>query len=208
MKLKTTMVGLVCAAAGAAVVSVTVAEPQDPAPQFQLPPGWTEADMQACIIAGTPGQPHAELLTQAGVWEGTGQMWMGPGSEPMAFDCTMTVTPMMDGRYIKTQMAGDMPGMGPYTGLGISGYDNVAARHVSIWVDNHSTGIMRGTGDQSADGTLTWAYEHMCPVTRKPTVMREIERIDGNKRTLEMHGKDPKSGVEYKIMAFELARKP
>ena len=32
-------------------------------PEMKLPPGWTEEDMKACMIAGTPGKMH-ELLTK------------------------------------------------------------------------------------------------------------------------------------------------
>ena len=55
--------------------------------------------------------------------------------------------------------------------------------------------------------TLTWKYTYNCPL-QGPTVMREIEtRPDANTKTIEMHGKDPKSGKEYKMMVLELTRK-
>ena len=102
----------------------------------KLPPGWTEADMQACMLAGTPGKEHEQLAKDAGVWQGKNTMWMCPGAEPVKSECTYTVTPIMDGRYIKGEMAGEMPGMGPFTGFGISGFDNVSKKYVSTWIDN------------------------------------------------------------------------
>jgi hypothetical protein len=68
---------------------------------------------------------------------------------------------------------------------------------------------MNGTGDLSADGkTLTWNYTANCPITRKPTVMREIEHISSDTtRKGEMFATDPKSGKEYKMMVIELTKK-
>ena len=41
----------------------------------------------------------------------------------------------------------------------------------------------------------------------REVALREIERIiDKNTRTLEMHGTDPKSGKEYKMMDMKLTR--
>ena len=179
-------------------------------PEFKLPPGWTEADMQACMIAGTPGEQHKFLSRGVGVWDGKNTMWMSPGAEPMTCEVTCTVTSLMDGRYVHSEMKGEMPQMGPYHGMGITGYDNVAGRYVSTWVDNHSTGIMNGTGKLSKDGkVMTWEFSYHCPVTKKPTVLREVETITGaDTKTLEMFGKEPKSGKEYKMMRIELTRKP
>lgn len=135
-------------------------------------------------------------------------MWMAPDSEPIVSEGGSTVTSIMEGRYIQVEMTCDMPGMGPYSGLGIYGFNNVTEQFESVWVDNHSTGMMRGMGELSSDGTTTtWTYNYVCPLTDKPCKMREIERIiDKNTRTLEMHGTDPKSGVEYKMMEMKLTR--
>lgn len=217
-------IGLAAALAVAGVVgSFAVAEPAKDAgavagaavggaqqqQQMQLPPGWTMADMQACIDAGTPGPMHQWLAKGAGTWNGKTTMWMYPGSEPMVSECKSVVTAVMDGRYVKCEMSGEMPGMGPFTGFGLYGYDNVAGKFVSTWVDNQSSGIMNGTGELSSDGkVLTWNFSYMCPVTKKPTVMREVETITGeNSKTLEMWTVEPKSGKEYQMCRIEFTRK-
>jgi hypothetical protein len=97
-------------------------------PEFKLPPGWTEADMQACMLAGTPGEMHKKLAADAGVWVGKNTMWMAPGAEPMVSDSKTTVTPILDGRFVRLEMAGEMPGMGPYNGFAISGATTMSAR--------------------------------------------------------------------------------
>lgn len=176
----------------------------------QLPPGWTEADMQACGEAATPGQQHQRLAENLGVWHGKTTMWMTPGAEPMKSECTATITSLYDGRFTKSEISGDMPGMGPFNGFAIYGYDNVMQQFQSSWISNCSTNIMTGTGKMSSDGkTITWQYTHSCPINKKPTTMREIERRTGKDTfTLETHGVDPKSGKEYKMMEIAFTRKP
>jgi hypothetical protein len=178
--------------------------------QPQLPPGWTEADMQACMEAGTPGPMHAHLAESIGVWKGKTTMWMAPGAEPIKSECTSTITAMMDGRFIKCETAGDMPGMGPFNGFGLYGFDNVSEKFQSTWIDNCGTGMMVGTGELSSDGdTLTWTYTYNCPITKKPVKMREVDRRTGkDTSTLEMYNTDPKSGKEYKMMEIALTRVP
>jgi hypothetical protein len=134
---------------------------------------------------------------------------MGPGAEPMQAESTTTITPIMGGRYTKVDVKGEMPGgTGPFEGFGIYGYDNVTQKFTASWIDNMSTGIAQGTGELSPDGkTLTITYKYTCPVTKKPTTMREVHTHTGeNTRTLEMWGIEPKSGKEFKAMKVELTK--
>ena len=199
------------AAAGSFAIADASKEEKSPAgapAEMKLPPGWTMEDMQACIQAATPGKEHEYLASEAGVWKGKTTMYM-PGSEPMTSECVSTVTPIMDGRYIKCEIKGDMPGMGPFEGLGLYGFDNVSKKYVSSWIDNHGTGMMTGTGELSDNGkVMTWNYDFHCPVTKKAAIMREVETVTGpNTKRLEMFGPDPKTGKETKMMTIEFTKK-
>ncbi|MBC7772646.1 MAG: DUF1579 domain-containing protein [Pyrinomonadaceae bacterium] len=179
-------------------------------PEMQLPPGWTSEDMEACTKAGTPGKMHQDLAKDVGVWRGQTTMWMGPGMDPMPkSECTDTVSLAMDGRFLKCEMAGDIPGMGPFTGLGFTGFDNVTQKYVGTWMDNHSTGIMTGVGEASQNGkVMTWNFTYNCPITKKTAVMRQVEtRTSDTAKTLDMFTTDPKSGKEYKCMHIEFTKK-
>ncbi len=177
--------------------------------QFPLPPGWTEADIKACEDAGTPGPNHLHLAEGAGVWNGKSTMWMYPGAEPIVSECSSTITPILDGRFTKCEMSGSTP-MGPFTGFGIYGFDNITEKFQSTWIDNCSTTIMIGTGEPSSDGsTMTWTYKYTCPVSKKPVTLREIERTHGkDSKSFEMYGIDPKSGKEFKMMEVAVTRRP
>ncbi len=204
-----TVAGLVAVGSSAFADAPKDAKATEKQPEMKLPPGWTQEDMQVCILAGSPGKNHEHLAKEVGAWQGKSTMWMAPGAEPVKSECTTTLTPVMDGRYIKCEMEGEMPGMGPYSGMGLYGYDNVSQKFVSTWIDNMSTGIINGTGELSSDGkTLVWNSTVNCPMTKKPTALREIETITGeNTKTLEMHSTDPKSGKEFKMMSIELTKR-
>jgi hypothetical protein len=170
----------------------------------------SEADMKACMEAGTPGPQHEHLAKAAGTWAGHVKMWMSPEmTEPMESECTTVISSMMDGRFTKCETTGEMPGMGPFNGFGINGYDNVAKKFQSTWIDNCGTTMMQGTGDLSADGkTMTWTYNYTCPITKKATTMRQVEKVTGkDTMTLEMYGSDPHSGKEFKMMEIACTRR-
>jgi len=179
---------------------------QDPGGAPPLPPGWTQADWDKCMAAGMPGSMHEWLGKGVGSWKGTSTMWMAAGAEPMTSPVTAKCEKVMDGRFTRCEYSGDMAGM-PFNGLGFFGYDNVSKKFVASWMDNCGTGIMRGEGKQTADGKgIEWTYEYNCPIAG-PSKMTEIERrADDNTMTLEAHGKDPKSGKEYKMMYIEMKR--
>lgn len=195
----------VCAVAASAVIAAAGDEEGMP-----LPPGWTAEDMKAMIAAGTPGEMHQRLAKSEGAWVGKSRMWLAPGApEPLAGECTLTNTVLMDGRYAQGEMDGEMPGMGPFRGLGIVGFDNVTQKFVGSWIDNMSTGIMNGVGEPSKDGkTLSWTFTYNCPIRRAPAVMRQVETYpDADTMIFEMWATDPKSGQEYKCMRIDFTRK-
>jgi hypothetical protein len=206
------VISIACALA--VVASLAMAEAQNTQsagqPEFKLPPGWTAEDMEACMLAATPGEEHKKLAAAAGTWHGKVTMWMAPDTEPMpASDCTAKITSIMDGRFTKCEWSGEMPGMGPYNGFGLYGFDNVTKKYTAIWIDNHGTSIMRGEGERSANGkVLTLTYTHSCPITKKPAQIRSVETVTGpDTKTLEMFATEPKSGKEYKMMRGELTKK-
>lgn len=197
--------------AGALTLVPAKAVSIDPPPaevEIDLPPGWTMEDIVAYVNAGTPGPMHAHLREGVGTWDARVTMWKAPDSEPIVSSGRVNTTAIMGGRFTQVDMLGEMPGMGPYRGMGIYGYNNVSQQFEAIWIDDHSTNMMRGTGQLARDGkTLTWDFAYMCPIRMAPTVMREIERVeDQDTRSLEMHGADPKTGVEYKMMVIEFTR--
>lgn len=202
------------AGVGLAVVlgSIAFAEPakdDKPAkqPEMQLPPGMTEEDMKAFTEAATPGKMHRLLADGAGEWTAKCTAWMAPDTDPTTSEGSAKGTMIMGGRFLQLEFKSEMMGEA-FTGLGLYGYDNVAKKFSSTWIDNMGTAMLQGTGGLSEDGkVLTWKYTYHCPIAKKLVTMREVETMAGpNSRKLEMYGPEPKSGKEYKMMVIELTR--
>ena len=100
-------------------------------PEAKLPPGWTEADLKAFMEAATPGDMHKRLVADAGTWQGKNTMWMAPDAKPIETEATTIITPILDGRFTRLEMKGEMPGMGPYHGLAVQGFDNIEQKFIS-----------------------------------------------------------------------------
>lgn len=178
-------------------------------PAAAQPAGPSAEDMKCYMEAGTPGKMHEFLAKNVGTWSGKNKMWMAEGAEPMVSECTSTTTAMMDGKFFKCEISGDMGPMGPFTGTGITGFDNVSQKFQSSWVDNMGTGMMFGTGELSADQkVLNWKFTYNCPITKKPTTMRQVETYTNKDAfTMEMFATDPHTNKEYKCMEIAFTRK-
>src|SRR5262249_37447135 len=159
------------------------------------PPQMTKeqaAMMEKMTKAATPGPQHAMLKALEGTWTATIKSQMDPAA-PMETEVgTSVVTTLMDGRYSQEQVSSTMMGA-PFSGMGITGYDNVIGKFVSIWIDNMGTGVMRSEGTADASGkVISWSTVMSDPVTGKPTKSRMVTTIvDNDHHTLEMYGVPP-----------------
>jgi hypothetical protein len=94
------------------VLAAAFAHDDKAQPEMQLPPGWTMEDVQACMAAGQPGSQHEKMQAMAGTWKAKNQMWMAPETEAMVSEGEWKCSGMFGGRYMKTEVKGEMPGMG------------------------------------------------------------------------------------------------
>jgi hypothetical protein len=172
----------------------------------------TSADQQAMMDkmmkAATPGPQHAMLAKMAGEWNASVKFMMDPAQGWQESQSTSTVTSLMDGRYCQEVTNGQMMGM-PFSGQGLTGFDNVTGKYVSTWIDNMGTGIMTSVGTADASGkVITWVGTMSDPVTGKMTKERMITTIvDDNHHTFEMYSVPPGQKKEMKTMTIEYTRK-
>jgi uncharacterized protein DUF1579 len=176
------------------------------------PPKAPSADQQAMMDkmmkAATPGPQHEMFTKMAGEWSTTVKFLADPTQPMQESQGTSTITTLMDGRYCQEVATGQMMGQ-PFSGMGITGYDNVMGKYVSTWIDNMGTGIMTGTGTANASGkVITWSGTMSDPVTGKPTKERMVTTIaDDNHHTFEMYGIPPGGKKEMKMLTIEYSRK-
>jgi Protein of unknown function (DUF1579) len=165
-----------------------------------------EAEMEAYHKLAIPGAPHRLLASMAGSWTTMTKSWMEPGKPPMESAGTCEQKMILGGRYLYQEFSGDMMGM-PFTGIGITGYDNHKQRYVSTWMDSMSTGIYFFEGLSGADDkTITMECRADDPV-RGPMKWRSVTKIlDHNTHRFKMYGTD-KSDKEQKMMEITYSRK-
>jgi len=167
-----------------------------------------QAMMEKMMKAATPGPQHEMLKKMAGEWNAKVTSMMDPSKPAQVENSTSTLTMLMDGRYCQEVVSGQMMGQ-PFSGMGITGYDNVLGKYVSTWIDNMGTGIMTSVGTPDASGkVINWSGTMNDPVTGKPSKERMVTTIkDDDHHTFEMYGTPPGGKKEMKMMTIEYSRK-
>jgi hypothetical protein len=162
--------------------------------------------MEVYTKLATPGEPHKALASMAGRWNTKIRSWMEPDKPPMESTGTSEQKMILGGRFLQQEFHGEMMGS-PFTGIGVTGYDNHTQKYVSTWIDSMGTAILFFEGTGSADGkTITQECGYDDPI-KGPIKWRSVTRIvDDNNHVFEMYGTD-KSNKEEKMMEITYTRK-
>ncbi|MEK6642744.1 MAG: DUF1579 domain-containing protein [Planctomycetota bacterium] len=166
-----------------------------------------EAMMKKMAEMGTPGPHHKHLDAMAGNWETSTRFWMAPGQEGEVTKGTCKRKWILGGRFLTEEFEGEAMGQ-PFSGFGVSGYDNVSKKYVSTWADTMTTGIMSSTGTCDAAGKLfTYMSESNDCMTGQLKKVRCVTRVASeSKHVFEMYDKDPE-GKEFKSLEVIYTRK-
>lgn len=165
-----------------------------------------DAMMQMYKELGTPSEPHKRFATLEGTWVTTSKEWMEPGKPAMESAGTADFKMLLDGRFLQQQYNGSMMGQ-PYSGIGVTAYDNLRKKYVSTWMDSMSTGIFTMEGTGSADGkTITLKGQHAEPGGGMMNHRAIWRLVDANTQTFEMYGAS-KGKKEMKMMEITYTRK-
>ena len=165
-----------------------------------------QAMMEMYQKLATPGEPHKQLASLAGSWITKTKEWMEPGKPPTEAAGSAEMKMLLDGRFLQQDFTSEMMGQ-PYTGMGITGYDNLRKKYVSIWLDTMGTSpfMMEGTG--SADGkTITLKGQHTEPGGGKMTHRAVWKIVDSNTQTFDMYGAHHGT-KETKVLEITYTRK-
>jgi hypothetical protein len=166
-----------------------------------------QAMMEMYKKLATPGEPHKQLASLAGSWTTTTKEWMEPGKPPLESTGSVEMKMLLGGRFLQQDFNGDMMGQ-PYSGIGITAYDNLGKRYVSTWIDTMSTGIFTMEGTASADGkTITLRGQHDEPGGGRMAHRAVWKIVDSNTQTFDMYGTH-RHGKEMKMMEITYTRKP
>ncbi|MGQ0812610.1 MAG: DUF1579 domain-containing protein [Nitrospiraceae bacterium] len=170
-----------------------------------------QVDMQAMMETyqklATPGEPHKQLASMSGSWNTKTKSWMEPNKPPREETGACEQKMVMDGRFLHAECTGNMMGQ-PFTGIGVTGYDNHTKKYVSTWMDSMGTGIYFMEGTAGADGkTITQTGSYNDPI-EGPMKLRAVTKlVDENTETFTMYGTG-KRGKDMKMMEITYTRKP
>lgn len=169
-----------------------------------------QMDMQAMMDTykklATPGEPHKLFASLAGSWTTNTKEWMEPGKPPTESTGSAEMKMLLDGRFLQQDITSVMMGQ-PYSGIGVSAYDNLRKRYISTWIDSMGTGIFVMEGTASADGkTITLKGHHAEPGGGQMSHRAVWKIVDNNTQTFDMYGAHS-HGKEMKMMEITYTRK-
>ena len=180
------------------------------AQQTQKAPEMTpeqKAEMEAYMKAGTPGAPHKALASTEGSYDLKIKHWHQPGAPAMDETGTATRAMALDGRVLVEQFKSSMMGM-PYTGHGMTGFDNVTGKYWSTWSDSMSTGLMVSEGTCDDQGKVcTFIGTWNDAIKKAPVKARmTIRRTSPTTEIFELYGPG-KDDKEFRMMEITYTKK-
>jgi len=166
-----------------------------------------KAEMDAYMKAGTPGAPHQALASTVGTYDLKIKHWHQPNTPAMEETGTATRAMALDGRVLVEQFKSSMMGM-PYTGHGMTGFDNVTGKYWSTWSDSMSTGLMVSEGSCDDQGkTCTFMGTWNDAIKKAPVKARmTIRRTSPTTEVFELYGPG-KDDKEFKMMEITYTKK-
>ena len=131
---------------------------------------------------------------------------MTPGAPPMESKGTSDAKMVMGGRYLQDFVTGDAMGM-TFEGMGWTGFDNLSGEYTVAWIDNMGTGILRGAGKCSADGSvITLKGTLLAPGVPEPLPFKQVvTRVDDDHHKMEWYMPSEK-GEMFKTMELSYTR--
>jgi len=163
--------------------------------------------MEAYMKAGAVTADHAHLKYYVGVWDVTTTMWTFPGTPPQTSKNRYDAALILGGRYVQMKFSGMMMGQ-PFEGLQIIGFDNVAKKYTTLWIDNTSTSfyLTSGTLDASKK-VMTETGNWTDPMTGGATKVKIMTKILGPDEFVNEQYMVLPDGKEFKSMENRCLRK-
>ena len=164
------------------------------------------AMMEAYQKAGTPGLAHAGLAMTAGEYSVLIKSWSTPDAPPSESIGTASRKVLLGGRVVSEDLQSSMYGQ-PYTGFGLTGFDNVTGKYWTTWNDSMTTGLTVGKGDCDAQARCTFTAHWDDPISKQPVTARiSIRWTNPSVEIFEMFGPGS-DGEEMKMMEMTYTRK-
>lgn len=164
-----------------------------------------QAMMEAFAKAGAVGPQHTRMAKYAGSYTISVKSWQQPGAEPTLDQGTVTRRMILDGRVMVEEMSSAMGGQ-PFSGFGLSGYNNVTGKHWSTWNDSMSTGLMVAEGDCDEASSCRFTGTWDDPISKAKVNARMTSNwSDADTEVFSMYTPGP-DGKEFLMMEITYRR--
>jgi hypothetical protein len=185
--------------------------------QPQVSPADMATMMEKWAKVAAPGENHKYLEPCVGKWDVTTRMWWGgPGTPPIVSHGTSESRWVLDKRFVLTEDKAEllMPdadgGMQkkPFTGMGLTGYDNYKNLYVGGWADNMGTQLLTMSGTRDPSGKVFTFYGQMDEpmLDMSDRMVKYVTRIINNdKHVFEMY--DLAVSEDYKVFEITYTRR-
>lgn len=195
---------ILTAASIALIATLAVAQTGNQQPQMTPE---QKAEMDAYMKAATPGTQHQALASTAGNYDLKIKSWNAPGQPPMEEKGTAKRAMALEGRVLVEDVNSTMMGM-PFTGHGMTGFDNVTGKYWGTWNDTMGTGVMVTEGTCDAQGkSCTFTGSWVDPIKKTPIKSRMTTKWpSATTEIFEMYGPGP-DGKEMKMMEITYTKK-
>ncbi|MGA7992542.1 MAG: DUF1579 domain-containing protein [Thermoanaerobaculia bacterium] len=160
-------------------------KPKPAAAPATAAPGQDEM-MKAWMAQATAGPAHKAMEAAVGSWDVKTKAWMAPGAPPSESAGTSENKMILGGRFLEQRYEGTMMGQ-PFSGIGVTGYDNYKKKVVATWIDSMSTAIMVMHGSWDKSRKVLTSYGTMDDVvSKKPMKMKsKVTIVDADHHTYE-----------------------
>lgn len=162
---------------------------------------------KAWMAFATPGPPHKALEGFVGSWDVKSKVWMIPGAPPTESAGTSENKMILGGRYLEQRYEGTMMG-GPFSGIGVTGFDNYKKKVASTWIDSMGTGVMvtQGTFDKAGKVITSWGTMDDVVEKRSMKVKTAVTLVDADHHSYESWHTGP-DGKMIKDLEISYTRK-
>jgi len=163
--------------------------------------------MKKWMEAAAPGPGHKYLDQFVGKWDVVVRAWMDVGKPPMESKGTCDARWIMDGRFVYTEMTGQLMGM-PFKGVDLIGYDNYKKRYVISHVDNMGTSISTGEGKLDLSKQVMTAFGKMDDpsMDERDKPVKYVTRLLGKDKYIFEIYDEVGSPNEFKILEITYTR--
>lgn len=201
-------VGLIVGAASAQTTTAPAATPPKPAAKAGAPGKPDEATVMAAMAKQAEvTDNHKKLKALVGKWQTVNRAWMAPDQPPVETKGTAEKHMILGDRFVQEDYKGTVMGK-PFSGQGLTGYDNNKQKFTNTWADTMTTALFTLEGTADAGGKdVVLAGSAYCPIEKRNKNYRQVLHIESDKKhSFEMFEVGP-DGKETKTMEVIYTRK-